>query len=178
MSENASQLELTKPLPSQRWHKMYLNMSTHVHRTHPILMRRLVLTKFRQGQGRNKLYPNLSHSSEDTKCISCVDESPPMPTRTQDVSQPVWYETILMPARTQNASKHVLTKPIPCQREHKINLNMCWPNSSHASEAPNYISTCGDQTLLMPARIQNPCQHEFTKPLPCPRGNKMQPNMC
>ena len=42
-----------------------------------------------------------------------------------------------MPARTQNASQHVLTKHLMCQRRHKMHLNTCWPNPFHACEDTN-----------------------------------------
>ena len=94
--ENAFQHVMTKPLPWQRGYNMYLN----------------------------KCWPNSSHDSKDTKCIStCFDNKPPKS------------------ARTQNVSQLVLTKPLPCKRWHKIFLNMWWPNPTHASEETRSIST-------------------------------------
>ena len=104
-TRNVSQHVLTKRLPCQRRHKMYLLM----------------------------YWPYPNYASEDTKCISTyVDYTRPMQTRTQIDSQ------------------LVLTKPIPCQLGHKIYLNLCWPNPSHASEDLKWISTFFDHT--MPAR--------------------------
>ena len=63
----------------------------------------------------------------------------------------------------------------------KMNINLCWPNPSHASEEikcisnyvdTKFISTCVDQTPPMPARPLNVSQHVLTKPLPCYQGHK------
>ena len=52
----------------------------------------------------NKNGPKPFNASEDTKCISTsVDQTHPMPMRTQNVSQHVLK-------MTENASQHVLTK--------------------------------------------------------------------
>ena len=109
----------------------------------------------------NMCWPNSSHVTDETKCTSkCVDETHPMP------------------ARTRKASQNVLTKPVPCQREHKIYLNLCWTNLSHGNEDTKYISTCVEQTYLMPGRTQNISQLVLTKPLLCHRGYKMHLSMC
>ena len=156
-TQNAFQHVLTKSLPCQRGNKMNLNMwwpnlskasyytkctSTCVDRTHSMLARtqnasQQVLTKPHICQREHKInlnscpmtvrtqkylnicLPNPVHASEDTSTIStCVDESHPMP------------------ARPQNVSQLVLTKPISCQRGHKLKLNVYWPrteliNASH-----------------------------------------------
>ena len=57
-----------------------------------------------------------------------------------------------MPQRTQNVS-HVLDNPIPCQRGLIIHLNICWPNTSHASEDTECISTFVYQTHSTPGKI-------------------------
>ena len=36
-------------------------------------------------------------------------------------------------------------KPLPCHPGHKMHLNWCWPNHSHANEDTKYISSCVDQ---------------------------------
>jgi hypothetical protein len=55
----------------------------------------------------NMCGPNAHVASDDTKFIlSNVDQSSPMPVTTQNVPQ------------------YVLTKPLPCQRGHKINRNI------------------------------------------------------
>ena len=128
-------------------------------------------------------WTNLTHTSEPTKCMSnCVDQTPPMPARTQNVSQHVLTKPFYareetncisrcidqayhMRARTQNISHLALSKHIPFQRWHKVDLNMCWPNPSHASEDRKCISTSVEQTSPMPANTQNASQHELTKPL-------------
>ena len=103
--------------------------------------------------------PNPSHASEDIKYISTfVDQTHPMP------------------ARTQNASQHVLTKPLPWERGHKMYLNLSWPNPSYASEDTKCISTCVDQTLPMSARTQNVSQLVLTKHFSCQQRNKMYLN--
>ena len=97
-----------------------------------------------------------------------------------------------MPARTQNASQHVLTKPVStqnvsqlvliklvlCQRGHKIYLNLWWPKHYHASEDTKFISTCVGQTHPMPAKPQNVSQLVLIKLLPCQRALKMYRNKC
>ena len=122
------------------------------------------------------VWPNPSHTSEDTTCISTRgDLAPPMAARTQCVSQ------------------LVLTKHITCQREHKILLNMCWPSYSHASKHTKCISTCVEQTHHIPARTQNVSTRVgtitfhvsediseivLTKLLTCQRRHKMHLNIC
>ena len=96
MSQNASQHMMTNPLPWQRWQ----NLSLHV-LTKPL--------KFQWEQ----------------KCISTsIDETSPMP------------------ARTQNVPQIELAIFIPRQQGQKMHLTLCWPNSSHDSEDTKCISTC------------------------------------
>ena len=117
-----------------------------------------------------------------------------------------------MLARTQNPSQQVLTKPLNCRREHKMDLNsgwqnpshdtedtklslnlltkpsscqrghkdhlyMCWRISSNASETTKCISTCIDQTHLMPSRTQNASQYVLTKLSKCKQGHKIHFNV-
>ena len=114
-TQNVSQHMLTKSLVCQRGLKIYLYVCC----------------------------PYPSHASDAIKCISkCVDRTTPMPARTQNVSENVLTKpshasedrkgistcfdlTNRMPARTQNVSQQVLTKTHPCQRGHKMHLNMC-----------------------------------------------------
>jgi hypothetical protein len=87
----------------------------------------------------NLFCSNRSHACGDAKCIS------------------TWvYKTPTMPARTQNAFQQVLSKPLPCQPEHKMNLNK----------------------PTMPARSENASLHVLTEPLPCQRGHNMHLNIC
>ena len=127
-TQNTSQHMLTKPLPWQRGHKMYINFCR----------------------------PNLSHANDGTNCSSlCVEQThhtpntshlnmcwpnPYMPRRTQDASQFV-DKTHPMPARIQNVCQLVLIKPILCQEILKMLLNMCWPNPSYASVKIKFILT-------------------------------------
>ena len=95
-----------------------------------------------------------------------------------------------MPSITQKVSQHVLTKHyhistgtksnVTCdeqtyQGEHKMFLNISWPNPSHASEDIRCISTCViqicdtkcistgvDQTQLMPQNTKNASQHGWS----------------
>ena len=114
-TQHISQFVLTKLLPWQRGHKMYLNMC----------------------------WINPTNASENTKCITkWVDQFPPIP------------------ARIQNASQHVLTKPLPCQRGNKR------------------VSPWVDQTRPMPARTQIAFQHVLTKPITSQRGHKMHLIIC
>ena len=101
----------------------------------------------------NKCWPNSSHASEDTKCVStCVDKSPLKVMRTRNVSKLVFKPLQL---GTQNISQHVLTKPVPCQREHKMHLIL------HIKPIPSTANT------------QNVSQNLMTKPLFCQQVDKM-----
>ena len=117
---------LTKPLLCQRARKMHINMgwlnslhasddtkciSTCVDQTHTMPVRtqnvsQHLLTKPNPCQrGRkmklNMCWPITTHASEDAKCISTrIDQRNPMA------------------ANSEYASQHVMTKPIPFQREH------------------------------------------------------------
>ena len=100
-----------------------LNTSQHVlTKSHPLQREHkmnfnMCRTKLSHARLNTNFWPDPSHASENTKCIpSFVDQTHPMP------------------ARTQNVSQHVLTKPLPCQWGHEMYLNLCWPNLSHASE--------------------------------------------
>ena len=144
----------------------------------------------------NMSCPYTSHASEGTKCIStCIEQTPPLP------------------VRTQNAPQHVLNKPILCQRGIKMHLNMCCPNPSLANEDTKCISKCLDHNAFVPARTENISQrvltnlshardnikfistwvdltppmrgtmqnvslHVLTKPHPCQRGYKKHLKMC
>ena len=132
MTENVSQPMLTKSLPCLRGPKMLFNICW------PNPSHHSENTKYIS----TWVWPNFSHTIDDRKCIStCVDQTHPMP------------------ARTKNVSQHVFKKFLPCQRGHKMHLNMCWQNTSHDSEDSKCISTCADQDL------------------PCLRGHKMYHNM-
>ena len=63
-------------------------------------------------------------------------------------------QTPHMLGRTQNISQRVLNKQNISQQRHKMHLNICWPNPSHASGA------------------QNASQHK-TKPITCLRRHHM-----
>jgi hypothetical protein len=90
---------------------------------------------------------NTSHTRDVTKCISTyVDQTYPMP------------------EKTQNVSKHVLTKPLTCQRGHEMYLNMFCPNPSHTRGDKICFSTCVVQTPPMNARTENASQYVLTKP--------------
>ena len=156
-TQNTSQHVLTKRLPWQRGHKMYVNFT----------------------------WPNQSHANDDTNCISSsVDQTTPMPAMTQSESLHVMAKPISCqrgqkststsfdqthhtPGRTLNAYQLVLTKHNPRQGEHKMHLNVwwpnpsdvredtrcisiCWPNSSNVSEDTKCILTCVDQKNPMP----------------------------
>ena len=81
-----------------------------------------------------------------------------------------------MPARTQNSSQHVLTKPIPCHRGHKMHLNMYCPNPYHAREDSKCISTCVYQNPTIPARAQNASPFVKIRTLLYRGGQKMCPS--
>ena len=122
----------------------------------------------------NMFWPNPTHASDNINCFS------------------TWvYQSSPMPARTQNSSQHVLTKPIPCHRGHKMHLNRCWPNLTHVSEGKkNYFNLCWPnlshesedikcistwvyQTHPLPARTQIYSQHVLNIRIPSQREHKM-----
>jgi hypothetical protein len=70
---------------------------------------------------------------------------------------------------TQYTSHHVLNKPLPWKRGHKMYINFTWPNHSHANDYSNCISSCVDQTPPMPA---SESQHGIIKLISCQRGYK------
>ena len=147
-TEKASQHVLTKPIPCQLGHKIYLNLCWQRGQK---MLQNLCWTKPITWQLGPKIYLNkcslyLSYASDYNKCIStCVEESLPMP------------------ARTENLPQNVLMKLLPCQQGLKMHLNMCWTNTSHVSEQTICISTCVDQTHPMPVSTQNASPHAFTK---------------
>ena len=180
MTLNASQHELTKTLPFQRGHKNVL--STCVDENHPMT------SLSSQNIHFIMCWQNASLAREDTKCFStCVDRNPIKTPRPKWISKSV-EETKPMPAKTQIVSQYELNKPLLWQRGNKMHLNLCWTNPSidcnrhnwhksyrnlcwtnhpHVSEDTKCISTCVDKTQHMPARIQNASHLVLTKHLPC-----------
>ena len=149
MTQYASHIVLTKPLPCLRGNEIYLKICL----------------------------PNESHTREDTNCFSkYADQIPPM--RARNIMHPnmCWpkpsyarkdtiYLNMCTPkisrARKETkCSQQVLTKPHPCQRGHKIYFNSFRPNPNNASEEIICISKCIDQ------------------PLSCQRGHKIYFNLC
>ena len=155
-TENDSQNVFTKPLPSQRRHKM---QSLHE------------LTKFIRCQRGQKMYLNMcwpysSHVSENKKWIlTCVDKTPPMQAGKYNISQYgltncegtncIWT-CIFHASEGTNCNFNMSSKNRPNARK-KLNmyLNMCWLNTSRASVEIKGISTCVNQTLSMPVSNQN-----------------------
>ena len=65
-----------------------------------------------------------------------------------------------------------LSKPLPCQRGHKIYLNTWLPKISHANKDTKFIITCVDLTVTMLTRTQSSSQYVLTIPIPCQRRHK------
>ena len=107
---------------------------------------------------------------QNKKAIStCVDQSPHMPAiiqkayqhaksnplicqRGHKMNHNMYVLTKHSPVREAGySSQHVLTKLLPCEREHKmyVYINLC-----NESIDIKHISTCVDQTPTMPARTQ------------------------
>jgi hypothetical protein len=106
-THNISELALNKPLPYQGEHKIYFNLC----------------------------WQNPSHAMEDTKCnLICVAKALTcLPGHTKYI--PTCVDKIPpMTARTQNVYQLLLTKPLPRQWRHKLQLIMCWSDTSHPSE--------------------------------------------
>ena len=121
---------MTKPVLWQREHKMHLKLC----------------------------WPNPSHASGDTKCIStCVTKRTSQqfgykmylnmrwPNHFQKSEHMMHHNMCYMPANTQTISKYMLTKPVSLKEIHKIHLNLCWPKTSHSSEDKKCISICVDR---------------------------------
>ena len=103
----------------------------------------------------------------DTNCMyTCVVQIPPMPA----VDQPQ-----TMPARTKKAYQHVLTKPLICQRGHKVHLNFWWSHRSHDSADTKCWHV--EKTHPMPEIANIVSQLVFSKPIPWQRGHKIY-HMC
>jgi len=126
-----------------------------------------------------------------------------MPARTQNISTFV-DQTLSMPARKQNVSKHVMTKPIRyyftikashrvlCQHRHnlsqdvltkslpchKMHLNMCSATRPMPASSPEIHLKTFDKTRSMPKRSQNASQLVLIKPILCQLGHKMYLNLC
>jgi hypothetical protein len=142
-TQKVSQIVLTKPLPHAS--KATKCIWTFVDQTYTIQSRtqnesQLLWSKSISYQREHKMHLNNCWpvpypASEYIKCVwTCFDQTPHMP------------------ARTQKVSKHVLTKPLLCQRGHKMQPNLCWPKLSHASDDTKCISICVDENHSMPAR--------------------------
>jgi hypothetical protein len=129
-TRNASQNLLTKTIPCQPGHNIYLNLcvSKHSHASEETICIKTCDNQTPTKPGRNqnayrhvlskplpcrgyKMHLNilitLPHASKDTKSTStCVLQTAPI-------------------QRGQNASQHELTKTLPSQQGHEKNLNMC-----------------------------------------------------
>ena len=141
-----------KPITCQRGHKMHLNLcfqnSINEHA-------KCISTCDEESK---HVLAIQSHASTDRKSIAtCVGQTKPIP------------------ASTQNVSQLVLNKSIPSQLAHKMHLNSCWSNTSHARERIKWIWTCVDQT---PARTRNASLYVLTKPIQCQWVHKHYLNMC
>ena len=153
-----SYLVLTKPIACQR-EQNFISTCVEQSLRMPAITQyayQLVFNKSNTCQLAHKLHLYMSwtkslNASEAKRCIStCIDQNHPMP------------------ARTKNASQHVLTKHAseytkfistnvdqinPFQREHKMNLNLRWTEPSHACENTICFSTCHVQNPPLPAEI-------------------------
>ena len=127
-TQNASQNVFNKPLTCQRGHKMSLNMCLP---KHPMPL---------------YVWPKPSMPARTQNVSQLVLMNQPVQARTQNISRLVFTNPPHIPPRIQNTFQHVLTKPITCQRGHKMYINMCWPEHSHASE---------DQTTHLSVRTSN-----------------------
>jgi hypothetical protein len=122
-TENISQLELKTPIPWNACEDTKC-ISTCADQTTPMPARRKICISTCDEHtptktARNQI-ANSSHANEDTKCIStCFDQQ-----QGNKMTPNMCCPHPTMPLRTQNAFQHVLTKPHPCQRGHKMNLNL------------------------------------------------------
>ena len=146
-NQNTSQHELTQPITYQQGYKVYINMCLN----------------------------KTPHARKDRKCISTfVDQTNPMPTRTQNVSQ----LEMTIPDRKHNMYLNMCWKNTSLASEDKKCINMCWKNPSHASEDKECISTWIHPSPSKLARKQNVSQNVLTKPISCQQEDKMHLNLC
>jgi len=124
--------------------KIYI--STCVEQTYPMGGRTRYISQL--------VLTNISHSSDDKKCISACQQGK------------VMHLKVCSP------------KPLLCQHEHKFYLNMCSPNNSNANEDSTCISTYLDQTQTMPVRTQNISQHVLTKSSHASQDKKCISKVC
>ena len=97
---------------------------------------------------------NPSHASEDFKfIITHVDLTAYMKARTKTCVE----STRPMTRKTTNDTQLVLTKNFPCQERHKMseNVTLLVITKPHVLQHRQKSKTSVDQTLPMPARIQN-----------------------
>ena len=133
-TQNSTQHILTKTIPSKRTHKSF---SSPLHTSHDSEHTKL---------SQIKLIKNPSHNSEDTKCFrTCLDQSPPMPARTQNEPQLCWRN----PPQANEDAKCV---------------TLSWPNPFLHSKDTKFIPTYVHQTSSMTVRAQNEAQIVLTKP--------------
>ena len=148
-TQNSYQLVMTKSIPCQQGHIIYLKLRwpSPSHASEDIKW-------FSTSVGQ---FP---HASKDTKCIStCNDKIYAMPARAQNVSQLALTKSLTC-LRGHKMIFNMCWSIPTCQRRHKIHLNKSWPNPSHARNDTKSISTRFEWAPHMPAR------------------NKMYLNMC
>ena len=139
-TQNVSQLELTNHLSCQREQKMHVDVwknpshfreatkhiTSWIDQTNPMPACNKYVSQIE--------FTKHLTSQRGTRWISsCADLTAPMPKRSEVATQLVLIKSLLnlrcirfvdktysFPAMTQNLSKHVLIKQLPCQRWHKM----------------------------------------------------------
>ena len=80
-----------------------------------------------------------------------------------------------MPTRTKNSSQHVLTKPFPSLRGHKIYINLCWTNPSLDCEGTKLCKTNPSHETRERKMHLKLCGRKPSRYL---QGHKMYLNVC
>ena len=143
-TQNLSQLVLTQPTPCYRELKMHINM----------------------------YWTNLYHASEDSESQH-VKDKPISCQRRQKSTSTNFDLTHHPPTITLKVYQLMLTKANPRKREHKMHLNVCWPNPSHAREDtrcnsiywPN-ASNVGEDTKCISNSVDHKMHHNMFWPNP------------
>jgi len=114
-TQNLSHHSLNKPLPCQRGQKMNLIMTNSPYASEGHNISHILLTK----QRGHKIYLNQAPPMPARTIFisTCYERTNPMPSRTQNISQPILSDT----GEAQNVFHYMVTKQILL----KINLNKC-----------------------------------------------------
>ena len=119
-TQNISQLEKTPP--TQNAYKKMCCPTLRATKRNSFQRLLTKTPKYQRGHKMtlNTCWLNLIHANEETIYISTCD-----------------YQTHHLQEKALKVSQLVMIESPPCQWGQKVHFNMCWSNTSHASEDPN-----------------------------------------